>query len=249
MLTSAKLILKAWRMGEKENSPEGFKLFIIYGEGGIGKSAYAFKTGVQVLQELYQVDKKTAWKAVRSYLVFHPEQFFEKLDQCRELDIKLPFLIWDDAGLWLFAMDYHDPFVKQFQKELNVIRSKTASILFTTPSSEFLLKKIRKYPNTINVNIILNTDKTNPWRRLAKGYVNKLLPSGKQIVNVFYEDDFSCRMPKPFFKWYKPIRDEYEHLARKMLEEKWEKLKAESPILQKYAPTKKLKVPPPLGVK
>jgi hypothetical protein len=51
--------------------PEGFYLIIIYGELRIGKSTYAFKTGVETLQRIYSLSKEEAWNEVKNYIIFH----------------------------------------------------------------------------------------------------------------------------------------------------------------------------------
>jgi hypothetical protein len=233
MLTSTELILEGWR--ENDRKPEKFVLLTVYGDLRIGKSAYSFKTGVQVLNQIYGMPitahKGHAWYELRHYIVFHPEQFFQKLKEMDEAGVeRLPFLIWDDAGLWLYALDWYDPFINQFIKLLNVIGTRLCALIFTTPSPDFILRKLRKFPSAINVHITYGYHK-DPWERYAKGYKQWYLPDGKSRVKTVFEDWFSARMPTPFFKWYKPVRDAYQEVANKLVQEKWEQLKSRSRIL------------------
>jgi hypothetical protein len=226
-LTSTYFVLNAWRHGE--GSPEGFNLLIVYGPLRVGKSAYAFKTGAEVLQQLYSLDTKEAWDKLKHYIIFHPKQFFRKMEWMEKKNIeRIPFLIWDDAGLWLFYLKWYDPFLVAFLQELNVIGTRIASLIFTTPSPKFILRKIREFPEAINVRILDKNKKDEPWQRVAKGYKHWQLPSGQSRVRNVFIDEFSCRMPNTFFKWYKPLRDSYEKLTRNVLQETWEKLQEKS---------------------
>jgi hypothetical protein len=208
----------------------------VYGALRLGKSAYAFKTGLQTLKELYglkEEGKGGAWDELKRYIMFHPEHFFQKRRQMDELGIeRIPFLIWDDAGLWLYALDWYDPFINAFLKELNVIGTRIGALIFTSPSPKFILRKLRHFPDSFNVRIIDTSVKPDHiWRRLAKGYKQWFLPDGKSRVKLKFEDEFSALMPDTFYKWYKPLRDAYEKFALQLVQEKWEQLKSRSRIL------------------
>jgi hypothetical protein len=237
MLTSTRLILESWK-GARARAPEGFVLMTVYGPLRLGKSAYAFKTGVQTLKELYGLEEEGrggAWDELKRYIMFHPEHFFQKRREMDELGIeRIPFLIWDDAGLWLYALDWYDPFINAFLKELNVIGTRIGALIFTTPSPKFILRKLRDFPDSINVRIIdTSVNPDHIWRRLAKGYKHWFLPDGKSRVKLKFEDEFTALMPNTFYKWYKPLRDAYEKLALKLVEEKWEQFKSKSGVLSR----------------
>ena len=230
----AERILKCYR------PPESFQLVIVYGPLGVGKSAYQFKVTVDVLKRLYNVEEGQAWEMVKSLIVFHPEQFFQKLREARQMGVRIPVLNWDDAGLWLYAMDWDDPFIIAFTKWLNVARTQVACLICSTPSPQFLFKKLRSFPQAITVRVISWADEQRPadiWRRVAKGYRHFVLPDLRRTrVHLLFKDFFSCRLPDRFFKWYKPLRDTYAELAKKLMEEKWlnsERLK-NSKALQYY---------------
>lgn len=245
MFVGSMLILDAW--GQKPGEPacpQGFKLFIIYGELGIGKSAYAFKVGVETLMQIYGFSQKQAWDAIKQLLIFTPEQFLTKLAQIRE---RIPFLIWDDAGVWLPAMKWQDPLLEQVIKMLNVLRSKLAALLLTTPSPEMILKRVRAFPGAIEVCIILNTRKGHLWDRKAKGYAKIRVPDGRYFPRLIYKDSFSCLLPKEFYKWYEPVRRSYQELAEELLEEEWEKAKQKSRVLRKLAQYRNLSQLPSLS--
>lgn len=208
--------------------PEGFKLFIVYAGLGKGKSAYAIFSFVETLMNWYHVEEAEAWEMVKTFLVFHPQQFFDKLDQIETSGYgRIPGLIWDDAGLWLYALDWNDPFIKSFGKYLNIARTLLASLMLTTPSVKWIFSKVRDFPDAYTISIIKVTgNKRARWRRGAKGYQSVLLPDQKKSrVYHRFTDIFNCRMPDTFFSWYKPLRDSYEKLARDLIKQNWAKLK------------------------
>jgi hypothetical protein len=241
-LSSANFILECLK--KKAKDPEGFRLFTVYGELRIGKSAYAFKTCVEVLQNL-GYDEKNAWELLKGFIIFHPQHFFDKLDEMKSLGLeRIPFLVWDDAGLWLFAMKWRDPFIIAFLQEMNVIGTKIASIIFTTPSPTYILKKLRQFPSAINVHIIdCSHDPTNRWLREARGYKHWYLPSGMSRVRLEYVDRYSALLPNDFFRWYKPFRDAFETMARNLLREKWIELQKSSKVLETLEQVKEFQLP------
>lgn len=217
-----------WRILDNMIPPEEFTLFTVYAGLGKGKSAYAIFNLVMVLMNWFKITEERAWEVVKGYLVFHPEQFFQKLDEIEEVGLdRSPGLIWDDAGLWLYALDWNDPFIKALGKYMNVARTRLASLVLTTPSPQLIFSKIRDFPDAINVSIIKTTG--NPrarWVRAAKGYQQTVMPDmKKRRVHLRYVDDFKCRLPDDFFDWYKPLRDQYERLALKLIKDSWAKSK------------------------
>jgi len=248
MLSSTKLVLESWKADlNRKRAPEGFVLMTVYGPLRLGKSTYAFKTGVQTLMQLYGLEEDGrggAWDELKRYIIFHPEHFFQKRKEMDEKGLeRIPFLIWDDAGLWLYALDWYDPFINAFLKELNVIGTRIGALILTTPSPKFILRKLRDFPDSINVRIIDDGVENDIWRRIAKSYKQWFLPDGKSRVRLEFEDVFSALMPDTFFKWYKPQRDAYEKLALKLVQEKWEQLKSKSRVLASVSDIPEFKLP------
>lgn len=208
--------------------PEEFYIFITYAPLGYGKSTYDIKAGVQVLQHVYHLTEEEAWEKVKQFIVFHPTQFFQKIVEISDSKYKrVPFIIWEDMGLWLYAMDWNNPFMEAFIKYLNVARTHLASLVGSTPSPEWVLRKLRRFPSayTIRIQKINScTSHTNKatWTRDAIGFKFWLHADLKHSgVRKLWSDRFDCRMPNDFFEWYKPLRDAYEDLALQLLREKW----------------------------
>lgn len=235
------------RIIENYYPPEEFDLLIVYGPLGYGKSSYSIKVGVEVLQEVYEVSEQEAWELIKQFIVFHPRQFFEKIRQVENtVDKRVPFLIWDDAGLWLYALDWTDPFVAAVGKYLNVARTHLASLICTTPLPTWIVKKLRNFPQSFTIKIIKETGMPGEdrWRRIAKAYRSWVTPDMKRSgVKLVYQDYFKCKLPTKFYwDWYKPLRDAYEDMALALMQERWQKIesKAKEILLEQYP---HLKVP------
>ena len=230
----AKRIIKCF------SPPERFQLVIVYGPLGMGKSAYQFKVSVEILKQLYGMSEEEAWKAVKGLIVWHPEQFFDKLDEAEDMGVKIPVLNWDDAGLWLYAMDWDDPFIIAFTKWLNVVRTQITCLICSTPSPQFLFKKLRNFPQAITVRVMKAVSDDKPshrWLRVAKGYLHYVLPDMKHTrVRLIFKDYFSCKMPDDFFTWYDPLRKSYAKFAMALMREKWLSKLKKSEALKYYRP-------------
>ncbi|MEM2066742.1 MAG: hypothetical protein QXH59_09690 [Candidatus Caldarchaeum sp.] len=205
---------------------EEFRPLIIYGPLGYGKSTYAFKVGVNVLRRLYGYEEGRAWEEVKKFTVFRPVEFMEKVEWIDKTYGRFPFIIWDDAGIWLHAMDWHDEYVVAVQKWLNVARTHLGSIIFTTPTPGWLIGKIRYFPNIVSIKIYKKDSEGKDLPRgvrRAAAYKAWLAPDMKKSgVKLLWIDTFHVRMPDDFYAWYKPRRDQYEKMARDMVRQAWD---------------------------
>lgn len=242
------ILLSAEKILSAMYPPEEFVLMTAYGPLGIGKSTYAVKVGVDVLLWWYRntlfgaYDYREpkeyaeacvkAWDLVKQFIIFHPEQLFKKLNEVSELNQRIPIIIWDDAGLWLYALEYKDPFIVRTTKYMNVARTLLGSMFCTTPNPSYIVRKLRDFPQSYNLSITKSTGSKkgmDKYRRYAKAYLQYYnIIKGMRVTGPKYRDKFSCLMPDDFFKWYKPLRDSYEKMARDLMVTEWDKQKAKS---------------------
>jgi len=116
----------------------------------------------------------------------------------------------------------------------------------TTPTPDFIFKKIRKFPQAINLSVMKETGNGRGkaiYQRRAKAYLQYYnIVKGYRVKGPIYIERFLCLMPDWFFKWYKPLRDAYEEMAYNLMMEEWNKAKEKSDALDmnKY---EALKVP------
>lgn len=188
-------------------------VFIPYGPLGIGKSSYAIK----VVAEVYGSPGQPNYDAVKEHLVFHPKDFVLKCQEMMDKGEKDKVLIWDDAGLWLFALDYYHPFVKAVIKYLNVARTNWGALIFTTPLPNWVIKKIRGFPQATVLKIIkaMSDDDRASRHRIANAYRFWISPDMKRSgVKQIYADKYTAILPNAFYwEWYKPLRDSYARQA------------------------------------
>lgn len=211
-------------------------LGIGYGEPRVGKSSYF----IQVQKDLFRhydkmiprIDRKAfidyastmnikepEMNYWRIFIVFKPEHFIELVKYLMRHQCRAILLIWDDAGLWMFALDWNDPKVKSALKFLQVCGTVTGSMIMTTPSIKMILKKVFEIEGIHVTKVIRASDLTKPNKRNAKTYRNSLAPWGKRFLRNVTDDDFNVMLPEEDYRWYKPLRESYLAEALAMLSE------------------------------
>ena len=204
---------------------DDFSLVIIYGTPRIGKSAYGIKSMGQVLEYLTGEDifeitegEKVRAPVCEKYMGWDPN---ENVDRWLELFKRIPGFIWDDAGYWLFSLNWTDPLLIAVQQYMNVVGTDMNTLILTSPSPKWILSKIATMPGTIKIKIIKRDggrgdSDTRRFSRRATSYESWEYPDGKGGgVNKIMVDDFSCKLPEPFYsKWYKPTREGYAYEAK-----------------------------------
>jgi len=209
MFVSTQKILEAFANDE-------FHLIIIYGPLRYGKSSLA----MQILAEVYNT-----WDLdiLRQYIGFHPR---DVLQRWMKFKGKQKCFVWDDAGLWLHAVDWNSPFVKATGRYLNVAGTDWGGLILTTPLPTWVSKKIRGLPQAITLKV--KKVSSNPRRkhmRKATAYRWWMAPDMKHTgVRKIFEENFSCMMPDPFYEWYKPFRDSFSSQAKLLMAEELKKL-------------------------
>jgi len=200
---------------------DDFSLIIIYGPPRIGKSAYAIKVMGQVLDYLKGQDIYDPG-VCQKYLGWDPR---ENVDRWLDIYKRIPVFTWDDAGYWLFSLNWTDPLLITVQQYMNVVGTDMNTLILTTPDPSWILSKIANMPGTIRVNIIKRDGGREfdsvRFARRAIAYKPWKYPDGKGGgVNKVLEDEFSCKLPDPFYsEWYKPIREKYAYDAKLAMKE------------------------------
>jgi hypothetical protein len=234
MFTTTVMINKAFKYNE-------FKPFIIYGPYGYGKTSYSIK----VLSELYGkydengnlVEPCYDWNVLSKHFVMHPRDFINHLSRLVNNGGREKCLVCDDAGLWLYALDWFNPFVKGVSKYLNVARTHFASIIFTTPTPQMILKKIRGLPDAIAVRIQkADNDQYECHRvkRYAVGYLWWISPDGKKSgVRTVFQDQFSIMLPDSVYNAYCEMRRKYVAWAVELLKRELEAFEKGGKLVKK----------------
>ena len=195
-ITSA-LIQKALHNNECRN-------FIAYGPLGYGKTSFA----LQVLMEVYGTQDPDI---LSKYFFFDPKEFLAKVTKFKK---QVPAVAWDDAGVWLYYMDFQSGLIKSVSKLMQLIRTRTASVIYTTPTPTLILGRLRNFPQTTTLKISKIGGEPRPnyknnMRRVT-AYQSYLLPDlHKQRVRKLYVDDFSCMLDQDVYEWYTEERRGY----------------------------------------
>lgn len=194
---------------------DDFMLVIIYGNLRMGKSAYALK----VLGEVYDYlrGRPLSIDLVKDYLGWHP---VDVIDAWLDIEKRIPMYIWDDAGYWLFALQWHDPLLISIQRYMNVIGTDMNTLILTTPDPTWILKKIVGMPGAIRIKVYKRDGGKSDapsklYARHARGYKPYRAPDLKKTgVNRYLDDDFSCYIPDDVYAYYFPNRQHYAKMAK-----------------------------------
>lgn len=198
---------------------DDFNLVVIEGAPRIGKSAYAYKSMNEALDFLKGIKGRDV---IERFWGWHPKQVSDRL---LEIDKRIPCYNWDDAGVWLFALDFQDPLLKAIQRYFNLIGTDINTVLMTTPHVSYILKKIGNMPGMIKVRIIKTQDSHSdqPSKRFARraiGYSKFTLPDDvKKRTIKKWIDDYSCKFPDDIYQYYLPIRSDYNRQAKLKIRE------------------------------
>lgn len=205
----ARIICRAYRFDD-------FILVIIYGPLRMGKSAYAMKVLGQVYE--YYFNRPLSPDLITQYMGFHPA---DVIDQWMDIDKRIPMYIWDDAGYWLYSMDWNNPLLKALQKYFNVIGTDMNCLVLTTPDPTWILSKLVNMPGTLRGQVFkrdgsdVSDAPSKLYARTCRGYKPYRAPDLKKTgVNVKWVDDYSCRIPDDIWNFYQPMRRNYATMAK-----------------------------------
>lgn len=173
------------------------RIVIIYGTAGIGKSSYAIQTCLE-LDEKYHY-------GFMDYIVFRPQDFIDKVTYLYNHNLRIPALVWDDAGVWLYKQDYLDEFVKSAVKFFNVARTIVSCIILTTISPNMLITGVKKL-DAMTIKIVKSG---HPKKSLARCYATSYTPTGYRMLKTIFEDEYSRYMPDEIYATYQKMRMKY----------------------------------------
>ena len=214
---TSRLIYQSYKANE-------FQPIIIHGSKlGIGKSVYMMKVILEVLNECREpiIYDNNSWNLIRQNMWFHPNNFVldikKRFEDVNEI-VRTMVGGWDDAGLWLHALEWYDPVVRSINKYFNVVRTNFGGFMFTTPSLEWIVKKMKGLPDVIFVKIIRTKSSTGfPSERNQRRAIYykpwKSADGNKHGVNKLGYDDFNVMMPNNVYEKYKPMRDYYAKIS------------------------------------
>jgi len=138
------------------------RIIIVEGYQGVGKSLYSLLVASQVYNT-------NSWDVLKKHYVYDRLEFIDLVKKKRK---RSPLLVWDDAGNWLNAQDYQKKEVVNVCKYFQVARPHWGCIMLTTVDAEDIVNRIRNMKDRILIQVIKNSNKRQPNRRLAKVYTH-----------------------------------------------------------------------------
>ena len=217
----------AWKINDTYLFDSFFGM-AVEGKQRIGKSSYVSQSLAEACGEWdhrFKLDDgRTVSKCVdpdydevKKWMVFPPKEFLELV---LHVDKKERAVIWDDAGFWLFALDWYEPFVKSVSRYIQLAGRQFGVLILTTPNKRLISGKVLEALPDMYVSKIVRTgdDDVNYRPRMAKVYERWDYPDGKKGgVKTRWKDRFNAMLPDPFFKWYKPKSDHYMDIGLQLL--------------------------------
>jgi len=214
------------------------EIFLVYGSPeGVGKSAYVhhvladlhgyYKCKEQKLVDAMWVKREEAaalpkwesdWEKIKGYIYYPPTEVVNKCLHMLDNEIVDVAFHWDDAGKWLYFMEFNDPFVIAFLEYITLARTNwKGGIILSTPFKEWVLKKMLNTEGILQIKIHKppGTDYRYIWKpRIATCYRKTRYPGApRSFFPRVFEDHFSAIMPDSFFDWYEPQRNKYAKIA------------------------------------
>jgi len=180
----------------------GFVSAVVFGRQGIGKTTYALIVAYQIYQD---------WDTVFDHLFFKPDEVVDYLINNKS---RAKLIILDDAGTWLNTMSWWTMDKIVFSELFDVLRTRTAGIIFTTPNVNNLISRIR---DQIMYRIRIEKVGKDDWRR-AIIYSAGLSPKMQLFVRKIGYDYFKCKVEDEVYKRYLQIREYYVEEKIKELE-------------------------------
>jgi len=210
---------------EEAYRKDGVVVAYIYGPMGYGKTSYALWTAYEVYG---------SWDKVMDYLYFSLSDAIDLMLKYVEKGRRIKLLILDDAGFYINKLTWWEKDKVRFMELINLARTITAGIVFTSPSAELPRQILSKSNYRISVRPLeLEEIKTSKHAQeslevarkykleeggiaIAKGYQLITLPSFFKIVRKEFIDYYPL--------WY-PIYEEYQKIRFRYVKMKLKEIK------------------------
>lgn len=197
---------------------------IISGEFAKGKTTSSLHMGREILQHMYNIDRKTAFKLLlKEHLLFTMDDVFETYKVLKDIEfweslsakevlewkfkLRKPVLIWDDAGVhgstfkhWLDMSD-----AAQLQSDFDTIRDITSCFIMTVPENEELLRFLRSYRGNYQVEI-LHAGQGEYSRKLQFKKIRKDKLGRRRLSVEWTSQPFSIYVEKEIYGEYDRMR-------------------------------------------
>jgi len=188
----------------------GFVSAVIFGPQGTGKTTYAFKVARDVEYEIRGLrTKDEAWQYVTYF--FELPEALDFIQQLTEKDQRIPYIIFDDASIWLSKYYWYKDYMKAFYSYYALIRTRVSAVIFTTPAPDDLAYFLRE-KGWYQIKIVWHNKK----KKIAKAllYEKEFTRNSRGDFTTKSShtaiDYFKVQLPDDFYQEYLKKRKEKE---------------------------------------
>ena len=224
----------AWKINDTYLFDSFFGI-VVEGKQRVGKSSYVSQCLAEAagkwdhnyrLQDGTIISKAVTpnYEEVKKWMVFPPKEFLDLVLHVRR---KQRAVIWDDAGFWLFALDWYEPFVKSVSRYIQLAGRQFGVLILTTPNKKLISNKVLEaLPDMYVCKVVkAGSDDVRYRPRLAKVYERWDYPDGRKGgVKTRWKDRFNAILPDPFFEWYLPKSQKYMDIGLQLLKKEVRKI-------------------------
>jgi len=201
--------IKLWHINNE------LRIVIVEGYQGMGKSLYSLLVASQVYNT-------TSWNILQKYYVYDRKEFINLIKSKKRVSgiyARSPLIVWDDAGNWLHAQDYQKKEVIDVCRYFQVARSHWSCIMLTTVDAEDIVNRIRNMRSRILIQIIKNSSKKEPDRRMARIFTRWKSPdkTRKGEETEVHENFYLHLCNEDLYHNYEIYRNSFVHQAIKEL--------------------------------
>jgi len=188
----------------------GFVSAVIFGPQGTGKTTYAFKVARDVEYALRGLETKDeAWKYVNYF--FELPEALDFIQQLTEKDQRIPYIIFDDASIWLSKYYWYKDYMKMFYSYYALIRTRVSAVIFTTPAPDDLAYFLRE-KGWYQIKVVWNSKKKKIAKALlyAKDFARTARGDFTTKSRHTAIDFYKVELPDTFYAEYLKKRKEKE---------------------------------------
>lgn len=192
----------------------------ITGNKGAGKTTLALLIASRVYNN--------SWKKALNQLYFDAREAIEYLIDTVRHGRRVKLIVMDDAGMWL-PRRRRTRDVEYFIEFLHIIRTATASILYTFPEgdvSRYIWNssqiRIMVYPLSREEKLSLSLNPDEMWAR-GRIYRVRMTPMRQFYPKVIGEIIYKVYIPDSIYREYEEIRRQYViRRGQQLIERLWE---------------------------
>jgi len=188
----------------KRNQDLDFAGIIVYGPRGCGKTSFSIKTLVDLFKNGFELSEEEAYEEALDHMLYDLPNVTERIQEELENEHPTPSLILDDCGVYLGGTQYWSrmKYHSLMKSLMDTIRMASSSLILTVPSPKTLVK----YAQAFDDYYVKIVRRSGDYRRKAKIYRQKTLPSGKTLVNRHGTTNFTCHLPNWVYDRHKKKR-------------------------------------------